>query len=59
MNIMSPITRAGDTVTLLLCGGDKRTQAKDVERAKVIANREKQTWAPRTSTSPNTSTAPR
>jgi putative addiction module killer protein len=26
--------RVGDTVVLLLCGGDKTTQAKDIDRAK-------------------------
>lgn len=25
--------RRGDTVVILLCGGDKRTQARDIERA--------------------------
>lgn len=27
----------GDTLTILLCGGDKRTQAKDVKRAMDMA----------------------
>jgi putative addiction module killer protein len=27
----------GDIVTLLLCGGDKSTQDKDIKRAKVLA----------------------
>ena len=30
-------TRTGRTVLLLLCGGDKSTQAKDIQRAKRIA----------------------
>lgn len=30
-------TRAGKTVVLLLCGGDKSSQAKDIRRAKQIA----------------------
>ena len=30
-------TRTGKTVVLLLCGGDKSTQAKDIRRAKQIA----------------------
>jgi putative addiction module killer protein len=30
-------TRTGRTVVLLLCGGDKSTQAKDIRRAKRIA----------------------
>jgi putative addiction module killer protein len=29
--------RHGDTVILLLCGGDKRTQANDIETAKRLA----------------------
>lgn len=30
-------TRTGNTVVLLLCGGDKSSQAKDIRRAKQIA----------------------
>ena len=30
-------TRRGDQIALLLCGGDKRTQAADIARAKEIA----------------------
>lgn len=30
--------RRGADVLLLLCGGSKRTQGKDVERAKALAN---------------------
>ena len=30
-------TRRGDTVVILLCGGDKRTQSKDIRKAKEIA----------------------
>lgn len=30
-------TQRGDTVVILLCGGDKRTQSKDIRRAKEIA----------------------
>jgi putative addiction module killer protein len=29
--------RRGDTVVILLCGGDKRTQASDIALAKVMA----------------------
>jgi putative addiction module killer protein len=29
--------RRGDTIILLLCGGDKRTQADDIETAKRLA----------------------
>lgn len=29
--------RRGDTIILLLCGGDKRTQANDIETAKRLA----------------------
>jgi putative addiction module killer protein len=28
----------GQVLVLLLCGGDKSTQAKDIERARVLAN---------------------
>lgn len=31
-------TRRGDTVVILLVGGDKRTQDKDIERAVALAN---------------------
>ena len=27
-------TKQGDTIVILLCGGDKRTQARDIKRAK-------------------------
>lgn len=30
--------KRGDTVILLLCGGDKSTQAKDIKTAKRLAN---------------------
>jgi putative addiction module killer protein len=30
--------RRGETILLLLCGGDKRTQANDIETAKRLAN---------------------
>ena len=30
--------RRGETVVVLLCGGDKRTQAKDIMAAKVMAS---------------------
>ena len=30
-------TRRGKTVVILLCGGDKRTQSKDIRKAKEIA----------------------
>lgn len=30
-------TRHGETVVILLGGGDKRSQARDIERAKVVA----------------------
>jgi len=30
-------TKRGNTVIILLCGGDKRTQAKDIQRAKRLA----------------------
>lgn len=30
--------RHGMTLAILLCGGDKSTQAKDIKRAKTIAN---------------------
>lgn len=30
-------TRVGDSVLLLLCGGDKRTQASDIKRAIAMA----------------------
>jgi len=30
--------RRGDLLILLLCGGDKSTQDKDIQRAKAMAN---------------------
>lgn len=30
--------RKGDAVVILLCGGDKSTQARDIERARAMAN---------------------
>jgi putative addiction module killer protein len=30
-------TQRGDVMVILLCGGDKSTQAKDIQRAKVLA----------------------
>ncbi len=30
-------TRRGDVVVILLCGGDKDSQARDIERAKLMA----------------------
>jgi putative addiction module killer protein len=30
-------TQRGQTVVVLLCGGSKRTQAKDIQRAKALA----------------------
>jgi putative addiction module killer protein len=30
-------TRRGKAVVILLCGGDKRTQSKDIRKAKEIA----------------------
>lgn len=30
-------TRRGDVVVILLCGGNKATQARDIERAKILA----------------------
>ncbi|MGJ4967126.1 type II toxin-antitoxin system RelE/ParE family toxin [Bradyrhizobium sp. HKCCYLRH1073] len=30
-------TRRGKTVVILLCGGDKRTQARDIEKAQDLA----------------------
>ncbi len=35
--------RRGDTLIILLCGGDKSTQDRDIERAKVIARELKET----------------
>ena len=37
-------TRLGDTVVLLLCGGDKATQRADVETAKHMAARMRRNW---------------
>lgn len=31
------ITRRGETVVILLCGGDKRTQNRDIAKAKALA----------------------
>jgi putative addiction module killer protein len=31
------ITQRGPVVIVVLCGGDKRTQARDIERAKALA----------------------
>ena len=30
-------TRRGDVVVILLCGGDKASQAQDIERARILA----------------------
>ena len=30
-------SRAGDKIVILLCGGDKSTQSKDINRAKALA----------------------
>jgi putative addiction module killer protein len=30
-------TRRGDTIVVLLCGGDKRTQDRDIARARELA----------------------
>ena len=35
-------TRSGHEIVLLLCGGDKKTQAVDIRRAKALAERSKQ-----------------
>lgn len=29
--------KRGDTIVILLCGGDKRTQTRDIKRAKAMA----------------------
>lgn len=29
-------TKRGDTLVILLCGGDKRTQAKDIDTAQAL-----------------------
>jgi len=34
--------RRGQEIVLLLCGGDKATQAEDIRRAKALAERSKQ-----------------
>ena len=31
-------TRRGDTIIVLLCGGDKASQARDIVRAKALMN---------------------
>lgn len=31
------LTRRGKTLVILLCGGDKRTQARDIATAKTLA----------------------
>ena len=33
--------KQGSSIVLLLCGGDKSTQAKDIERAKILAKRDR------------------
>lgn len=33
------LTRRGDEIILLLCGGDKGSQARDIERARQIASK--------------------
>ncbi len=35
--------RRGDEVIILLCGGDKSTQARDIEVARSLARKERQT----------------
>jgi len=35
--------RRGDEVIILLCGGDKSTQARDIEVARALARKERQT----------------
>lgn len=30
-------TRCGDTIVILLCGGDKGSQSRDIERARALA----------------------
>ena len=35
--------RRGDTLIILLCGGDKSTQDRDIERAKALAREMKET----------------
>ena len=35
--------RRGDTLIILLCGGDKSTQDRDIEKAKVLARELKET----------------
>lgn len=34
--------RRGDTIVVLLCGGDKGSQARDIERAKTLAEQFKE-----------------
>lgn len=36
------IVRRGNELIILLCGGDKRTQAADIERAKLLAKNPKE-----------------
>jgi putative addiction module killer protein len=36
------LTRRGKALVILLCGGDKRTQARDIDTAKVLARQLKE-----------------